>query len=116
MVSPANRARNRMDSQVQADKRYRDKMAMPRPGYAGRWSLRKKSLVVEKYLSGKLSKEQALQDYRLSPDELDTWIVNFMARGRRGLTVKALQELRREEQEASKPQPVSSAASKVVAV
>lgn len=94
-VDPELKAAKRRVKARKVDKQIRE--VLPVPGRRIRWSISRKTAVVAAYQEGKLSKEEAFERYAVSTEELDSWIVRYSIGGKRGLTNRGLQELRRAE-------------------
>lgn len=59
-----------------------------------RWVARRKATVVTAVAAGMLSREEALDMYKLSSEEFDSWVRAMTTHGRGGLRVTKLQEYR----------------------
>jgi len=59
-----------------------------------RWVARRKATVVTAVAAGMLTRDEALEMYRLSGEEFDAWVNAMTSHGRRGLRVTKLQEYR----------------------
>lgn len=66
--------------------------AAPAPPPNGRWTPARKEAVVVEVRLGRLAFDAAVQRYGLSTDELQSWLLRFEKRGRRGLAVGRIQE------------------------
>ncbi|WP_134725542.1 DUF1153 domain-containing protein [Paracoccus luteus] len=64
------------------------------PAVDARWIARRKAIVVRAIQHGLLTREQALQRYGLTDEELDGWADAVQRHGLAGLKVTALQRFR----------------------
>lgn len=64
------------------------------PSGAERWVARRKAIVVQAILHGLLTREEALERYGLSAEELDGWSIGVARHGLAGLKVTAIQKYR----------------------
>lgn len=59
--------------------------------YRARWNSARKAAVVQAVDAGMLSKNKALERYRLSHSEFRSWQISFAAAGQDGLKIRELQ-------------------------
>lgn len=60
-----------------------------------RWTTKEKEDLLARIASGEVTRETARQFHGLSEEELAAWERDFDARGRAGLAVKRIQDIRR---------------------
>ncbi len=65
------------------------------PADTKRWVVRRKEQVVQAVQTGRLSRAQACERYRLSEEEYGSWEAHLSSHGVRGLRVTRLQDYRR---------------------
>lgn len=64
------------------------------PSGAERWVARRKAVVVKAITHGLLTRDEAIERYGLSEEELNTWSVGVERHGLAGLKVTAIQKYR----------------------
>ena len=64
------------------------------PSGTERWVARRKAIVVEAIGHGLLSRDEAIERYRLTEEELDGWISSASRLGLAGLKIKAIKKNR----------------------
>lgn len=72
--------------------------ALPPDGFVDRWTAARKEAVVEAVETGRITMGQALRRWRMSVEELDSWLRAYRRGGRRRLGARRLAEQRLLEQ------------------
>lgn len=61
------------------------------PGEHGRWVARDKEEVVRQIILKKITAEEAMAQYEISEDELETWVLRYRQHGQEGLKATKVQ-------------------------